>query len=62
MTIVNAVFYIFAFREYDILCTRYSVTNGQFRKCVWNVFSVFLALPSFSFSLYMYYSDLHCTV
>ena len=34
MTIVNAVFYIFGFREYDILCTRYSVTNGQFRKCV----------------------------
>jgi len=40
-TIVNAVFYIFGFREYDILCTRYSVTNGQFRKCVWNVFSCF---------------------
>jgi len=34
MTIVNAVFYIFGFREYDILCTRYSVTNRQFRKCV----------------------------
>ena len=26
------------------------------------VFFVFLALPSFSCSLYMYYSDLHCTV
>jgi len=38
MTIVNAVFYIFGFKEYDILCTRYSVTNGQFRKCVWNAF------------------------
>jgi len=25
-------------------------------------FFVFVALPSFSFSLYMYYSDLHCTV
>jgi len=38
MTVVNAVFYIFGFREYDILCTRYSVTNGQFCKCVWNAF------------------------
>ena len=57
MTIVNAAFYIFGFREYDILCTRYSVTNGQFRKCVWNAFFiVFSALPSFSFSLYTYYS------
>jgi len=27
MTIVNAVLYIFDFRKYDILCTRYSVTN-----------------------------------
>ena len=26
------------------------------------LFFVFLALPGFSFSLYMYYSDLHCTV
>ena len=38
MTIVNAVLYIFGCREYDILRTRYSVTNGQFRKCVWNAF------------------------
>jgi len=28
----------------------------------WFFFFVFLSLPSFSFSLYMYYSDLHCTL
>ena len=35
----------------------------EYTDCVSGMFFfVFLALPSFSFSLYMYYSDLHCTV
>ena len=42
-TVHIVFFFIGAFKEYELLCQKYCVTKGHFRKCVWDSFLAFLA-------------------